>query len=61
MTDPIVEEIRKYRNEHARQFNYDLDKICEDLMRKQEMSGRKIRRRNESTTIGSTSPRKLGT
>jgi len=61
MTDPIVNEVRKFRDEHARQFNYDLDKIFEDLMRKQENSGRKIRRRKPSTTIGSTSPRKLGT
>jgi len=30
-------------------------------MRKQENSGRKIRRRTQSTTIGTTSPRKLGT
>ena len=61
MTDPIVNEVRKHRDEHARQFNYDLDKIFEDLMRKQENSGRKIRRRTQSTTIGTTSPRKLGT
>lgn len=61
MTDPIVEEVRKHRDEHARLFNYDLDKICKDLRRKQENSGRKIRRLNESTTIGSISPRKLGT
>ncbi len=31
MKDPIVEEIRGFRNEHARQFNYDLDAICEDF------------------------------
>lgn len=54
MNDPIVNEVRKHRDEHARQFNYDLDKIFEDLMRKQETSRRKIRRRNPSTTIGKT-------
>ncbi len=31
MKDPIVEEIRGFRNEHAKQFNYDLDAICEDI------------------------------
>ncbi len=31
MIDPIIEEVRKYRDEHARRFNYDLDMICEDL------------------------------
>lgn len=31
MTDPIVEEVRKYRDEHAQKFNYDLKLICEDL------------------------------
>jgi hypothetical protein len=31
MTDPIVEEVRKHRDEHARKFNYDLNLICDDL------------------------------
>ena len=31
MNDPIVEEIRQAREAHAKQFNYDLDAICEDL------------------------------
>lgn len=30
MTDPIVEEVRKHRDEHSRKFNYDLNLICED-------------------------------
>ncbi len=38
MSDPIVEEVRKYRNEHARKFNYDLDAICADLIRRQKSS-----------------------
>jgi len=61
MNDPIVAEVRKYRDEHARKFNYDLDAICADLVAKQEKRGRKIRRRDKSATIGSTPPRKLGT
>lgn len=31
MTDPIIEEVRKHRDEHARKFNYDLNLICEDF------------------------------
>ncbi|MCH8528731.1 MAG: hypothetical protein LAT79_16510 [Kiritimatiellae bacterium] len=61
MYDPIVAEVRKYRDEHARKFNYDLDAICADLVAKQEKRGRMIRRRDKSSTIGSTQPRKLGT
>ena len=36
MNDPIVEEVRKYRDEHARRFNYDLNAICSDLMKQQQ-------------------------
>ena len=38
--DPIVEEIRRYRDEHAAQFNYDPDRIVEDLVAQQRASGR---------------------
>jgi hypothetical protein len=31
MKDPIHEEIHKYREEHARKFNFDLAAICKDL------------------------------
>ena len=34
-TDPIVEEIHKIREAHARKFNYDLDAMFADLQRKQ--------------------------
>lgn len=30
-TDPIVDETRRIRDEHARKFNYDLRAIFEDL------------------------------
>ena len=36
--DPIVEEIRKVRNAHAKKFNYDLKAIAADL-RKQQQDG----------------------
>lgn len=40
--DPIVEEVRKARDEYARRFNYDLDAICRDLREKQKTGGIKV-------------------
>ena len=40
--DPIVEEIRGYREEYAARFNYDLHAICEDLRSQQGKDGRKV-------------------
>lgn len=34
--DPIVEEIRRYREEYAARFNHDLQAIFEDLKQQQE-------------------------
>lgn len=42
MRDPIVEEVRKARDEYAKRFNYDLDAICQDLRDKQGREGRKV-------------------
>jgi len=30
MKDPIIEEVRRIRDEHSKLFDYDLDAICED-------------------------------
>ena len=40
--DPIVEEVRKVRNAHARKFNYDLQAIVADLRKQQKASKRKF-------------------
>ena len=40
MKDPIVEEVRRIREEHAAQFNYDIDAIFADLKRLQAGSKR---------------------
>jgi hypothetical protein len=40
--DPIVEEVRKVRNEHAEKFNYDLEAIVADLKKQQKGSKRKF-------------------
>jgi len=38
--DPIVEEVRKVRDAHARKFNYDLQAIANDLKKQQKASKR---------------------
>jgi len=40
--DPIVEEIHRIRDEHARKFGYDLHAMCEDIRQKQAASGRQV-------------------
>ena len=40
MKDPIVEEIRKTRELHARAFNYDLEAIFDDIRQQQRKSKR---------------------
>ena len=42
MSDPIVEEIRKNREQYAARFNYDLTAICRDLRERQAACGRKV-------------------
>ena len=37
--DMIVEEIRKVREEHAAQFNYDIRAIVQALKQEEEQSG----------------------
>ena len=38
MDDPIVEEIRRIREEHAKKFDYDLDAIFADLKAREAQS-----------------------
>ncbi|MHB8777055.1 MAG: hypothetical protein ACYC6R_04730 [Anaerolineales bacterium] len=40
--DPIVEEVRKARDEHAKKFNYDLQAIVADLKKQQNASKHKF-------------------
>jgi hypothetical protein len=34
---PILEEVRRIRDEHAARFDYDIHRICEDVRREQEL------------------------
>ena len=40
--EPIVEEVRKIRDVHARKFNYDLQAIFEDLKKQEKASGKQF-------------------
>ncbi len=39
MNDPIVDEVRRVRGEHAARFNYDLWAIFRDIKEQQKRSG----------------------
>ena len=41
-TDPIVEEIRRIRDEHAESFNYDIDEMFRELKEQERRSGRRF-------------------
>ena len=36
LNDPIVEEVRRIRQEYAKQFDYDVRAIAEDLRRREQ-------------------------
>ena len=38
--DPIVDEVRKVRDEYAKQLNYDLKAICRDIKEQETKSGK---------------------
>jgi len=40
--DPIVDEVRRVRDAHAKKFNYDLQAIVADLKKQQNTSKRKF-------------------
>uniref|UniRef100_UPI004055EB5F hypothetical protein n=1 Tax=Candidatus Electrothrix sp. TaxID=2170559 RepID=UPI004055EB5F len=40
--DPIVAEIRRFRNEHAEKYGHDLKRICNSLREFEKTSGRKV-------------------
>ena len=49
MKDPIVEEVRRFREEHSKRFNYDLDAICEDYKAHQVQVGSRLVRLKPKT------------
>ena len=56
--DPIVEEVRRNRHEHAARFNNDLDLIARDLKAQEQASGRSyIRLPPRRLAVKETRPR----
>ena len=41
-SDPIVDEVRRARDEYAARFNYDLRAIFRDLKEKEKSNGRTV-------------------
>ena len=62
--DPIVEEVRKARQEHAAKFGYDLKAIYDDLKATEKLGRHKVvslppkRLKKKETELTSTSLRK---
>lgn len=55
--DPIVEEVRKYRQENAARFGYDVRAILEDARKREKTSGHKVvllSKRKPKLDIGQT-------
>nr|VFK32071.1 MAG: hypothetical protein BECKMB1821G_GA0114241_110117 [Candidatus Kentron sp. MB]VFK35134.1 MAG: hypothetical protein BECKMB1821I_GA0114274_110118 [Candidatus Kentron sp. MB]VFK76996.1 MAG: hypothetical protein BECKMB1821H_GA0114242_108818 [Candidatus Kentron sp. MB] len=42
MKDPIVEEVRKAREDHAKEFRHDMGAICNDLKRIERECGHEL-------------------
>ena len=40
--DPVVEEVRRKRQQYAASFNYDIQAICRAAREKQKASGREV-------------------
>jgi hypothetical protein len=40
--DPIVDEVRKFRDQRAAKFGYDLRAIAEDAKKREQQSGRQV-------------------
>jgi hypothetical protein len=49
MEDPIVSEVRRIREQLARQFNFDVHAIFEDLRKRQALVGSRLVRRQRQT------------
>ncbi len=42
LPDEILDEIRQFREEHAKSFNYDLDAMFADWQKRQAEGGREV-------------------
>jgi len=58
-TDPVIDEIRKHRDEFAAKFNYDVKAMVDDIRHRQKASGRPTvsRKPNCVSTTEETEPK----
>ena len=42
LNDPIVEEVRRIRTEHAAKFGFDIDRIFADIKQREQASGARV-------------------
>lgn len=42
MTDEIIEELWRVKDDLAKEFHYDMDALAEELKRRQKMPGKKV-------------------
>jgi hypothetical protein len=52
--DPIVEEVRKARKEHAANFNDNIDDIVKDIQARQKKYGSRLVRRSPRVKLRAT-------
>ena len=52
--DPIVEEMRRFRREHAARHDNDLDQICKALREREARSKRKLVNRGSRVFLPKT-------
>ena len=57
MKDPFVAEVRKHRSEHAKKFDNDLHRICEDLRRLEATLGDRVVRIETRTKSPARDPK----
>ena len=57
MYDPIVEEVRSCRDNHARKFNYDLNAICNDYRLKHKIYVNRLIQINADSNRDRNAPR----
>ena len=59
-TDPIVDDIKRFREQYAARFNYDLDAMVRDLQSRQRDGNRQVVRREPRRPQKPASPQKPG-
>jgi hypothetical protein len=60
-TDPIVDEVRRIRDAHAAEFNYDLKAIFQDIKEQEKRSGRKYVSFADEGDVAIQAPQPAGT